>query len=179
MGYSLEIFQIYSFKIWDFQVKLLANRGSTVWQVKHKKIMFWCVSHKRWHPPLSKSDTCDAYLIGFFLQYQNTTLHILYTEDNCSSNPHINPHLRSLLLLPWAREVKCAQWVAMGWTEFNFWRRNFPFCYHIHTSSGTYTDSYAMWKTYVTPTNAHSIIYVYCLLHCSYMFHCYYLAIFC
>ena len=44
----------------------------------------------------------------------------LYPGDNCSKNPHINPHLRSLLLLPWAKEVK---WVAMGWAEFNFWRR--------------------------------------------------------
>jgi hypothetical protein len=122
--------------------------------------VFWCEGHKRWYPPLSRSDTWYAYLIGFFLQYQNTTLHILYPGDNCSSNPHINPYLRSLLLLPWAREVKCVQWVAMGWTEFNFWRRYFPFCYHIHTSSCIYADSYAMWKTYVSPTNAHSIIYV-------------------
>ena len=110
MGYSLEIFWIYSFKIWDFQVKLLAKRGSTVWQVKCKKFVFWCEGHTRWHPPLSRSDTWNTYMIGFFLQDRNTTLHILYPGDNCSSNPHINPHLRSLLLLPWARELKCVQW---------------------------------------------------------------------
>jgi hypothetical protein len=76
-GYSLKIFWIYSFKIWDLQVRLLANRGSTVWQVKYKKFVFWCEGHTRWYLPLPRS----AYLIGFFLQYQNPILYIVYVHS--------------------------------------------------------------------------------------------------